>query len=81
MHARSWPRSHFPPRFSARAVVTLRRLCHAIATWLVWLDGDTHYRAYCAHLRAHHIDAEPMSRAAFYAAEVERRWNGVRRCC
>jgi len=49
--------------------------------WLRWLNGDAAYAAYVAHLRAAHPDRAIPTRAAFYRAETERRWNGVRRCC
>lgn len=47
------------------------------------LNGDAGYARYLAeHARAHAAhEHPPLSRAAFYRAEVERRWNGVRRCC
>jgi uncharacterized short protein YbdD (DUF466 family) len=47
------------------------------------LSGDDAYEQYLAHWRAHHAgeDSAPLSRAAFYRAEMERKWGGVRRCC
>jgi len=71
MRVRSW----------REVVPRLRRVRRALSVWLAWLNGDAEYQAYCAHLRTHHADVEPLSRAAFYVAELERRWNGVRRCC
>lgn len=49
--------------------------------WLRWLNGDTAYEAHVAHLRAAHPDAVVPTRAEFYRAETERRWNRIRRCC
>lgn len=49
--------------------------------WLEWLNGDVAYERYVEHVRASHPDETPLSRAAFYRREIERRWNGVRRCC
>lgn len=47
------------------------------------LSGDDAYERYLAHWRAHHANdgGEPLSRQAFFKAEQERKWNGVRRCC
>ena len=37
---------------------------------------------YLAHWRAHHAGAgEPLDRSAFFKAEQERKWNGIKRCC
>ncbi|MEQ8660278.1 MAG: YbdD/YjiX family protein [Gammaproteobacteria bacterium] len=57
------------------------RLWAALRAYLRWLNGDSAYERWLAHLRAHHPDAALPSRAAFYRAEVERRWSGIRRCC
>jgi uncharacterized short protein YbdD (DUF466 family) len=47
------------------------------------LSGDDAYERYLAHLgacpEAH--DQAPPTRAAFFAAEQRRKWEGVRRCC
>lgn len=45
--------------------------------------GDDAYERYLAHWREHHCQegGQPLSRKAFYRAELERKWNGVRRCC
>lgn len=61
----------------------LRHIWSAVQTWLAWLNGDTAYRAYRAAWNTAHAECEhaPLSRAAFHRAELERRWNGVRRCC
>ena len=62
----------------------LTRLVAACRHWLAYLNGDTAYREYCRHWRERHAtDAgeRPPSRAEFFRAEQERRWNGVRRCC
>ena len=47
------------------------------------LSGDDAYERYLAHWRDHHAreGGEPLSRQAFFKAEQERKWNGVRRCC
>ena len=58
-----------------------RAVFAACRQWYAWLNGDTAYRAYLAHLRTHHPERAPPSRAVFYREEVERRWNSVRRCC
>jgi uncharacterized short protein YbdD (DUF466 family) len=45
--------------------------------------GDDAYERYLAHWRAHHAleEAQPPSRREFFRSELERRWNGVKRCC
>ncbi len=46
------------------------------------LFGADDYERYLAHHRAHHAgDGPPLDRRAFYDAELERKWSGVRRCC
>lgn len=61
----------------------MRRPLQVLRIWLDWLNGDAAYRAYCARWRREHTDCDhpPPSRAAFYRAELDRRWSGVRRCC
>ncbi len=47
------------------------------------LSGDDAYERYLEHRRMHHAadGGQPLSRQAFFKAEQERKWNGVRRCC
>lgn len=46
------------------------------------LNGDRAYAHYLAHWRAHHDAGDaPLGRSAFHREEMQRRWNGVRRCC
>lgn len=47
------------------------------------LNGDTAYERYLLHWQAAHAepDAQPLSRKAFFAAETQRKWNGIKRCC
>ncbi len=47
------------------------------------LSGEDSYERYRAHWREHHgLDGEePPSREAFFKAELERKWSGVKRCC
>lgn len=51
----------------------------------IWknLNGEADYQRYLKHWRTHHADlgCEPMTRKAFFAAETQRKWNGVKRCC
>lgn len=46
------------------------------------LDDDA-YERYLAHWQAAHAHegGAPLDRKAFYKAELERKWSGVRRCC
>lgn len=47
------------------------------------LAGEDRYERYLVHFVAHHAEhgGAPLSRKAFFQAELERKWNGVRRCC
>lgn len=58
---------------------TLKRIWHIVRR----LSGDDAYERYLEHWREHHATdgGEPLSRRAFFKAEQERKWNGVRRCC
>jgi len=57
----------------------------ASALWqgLRQLSGDADYERYLAHFATVHAatGAEPLSRRAFYDAELVRRWDGINRCC
>jgi uncharacterized short protein YbdD (DUF466 family) len=46
-------------------------------------SGDDAYDRYLEHLREcpARQDHVPLTRAAFFAAEQRRKWDGVRRCC
>jgi uncharacterized short protein YbdD (DUF466 family) len=57
---------------------TLQRLWRALRA----ASGDDAYERYLAHWRAHHAgEGEPPDRKAFFRAEQERKWNGIKRCC
>ncbi len=47
------------------------------------LNGDAAYDRYLAHCMLHHAaqGEMPLNRKDFFAAETQRKWNGVRRCC
>jgi uncharacterized short protein YbdD (DUF466 family) len=45
------------------------------------VTGDDAYERYLAHCRERHPDTVPLDRAAFYSAELDRRWKQVSRCC
>jgi uncharacterized short protein YbdD (DUF466 family) len=56
--------------------------------WKIWrglraLSGEDAYERYLAHWNAHHAQEakEPLSRRDFFKAELERKWQGVKRCC
>jgi uncharacterized short protein YbdD (DUF466 family) len=62
----------------------MRRLfasCRRFWATLRAVTGDDAYERYLAHCRARHPDRPPLDRAAFYAAELDRRWKQVGRCC
>lgn len=45
--------------------------------------GDDAYERYLAHWHSRHAQdgGQPLTRREFHAAEIQRRWNGVKRCC
>lgn len=46
------------------------------------ITGDDAYERYLEHWQNHHAqEGEPQTRATFFKAEMERKWNGVKRCC
>jgi uncharacterized short protein YbdD (DUF466 family) len=47
------------------------------------VSGDDAYERYLAHWRDRHAQqgSAPLSREAFFKQEMERKWNGVKRCC
>lgn len=47
------------------------------------ISGDDAYDRYLAHWHKHHAEqgGTPQTRAAFFKTEIERKWNGVKRCC
>jgi len=51
----------------------------------VWqnLNGEAAYQRYLNHWQSHHAKPgiQPLSRKAFFAAETQRKWNGIKRCC
>lgn len=45
------------------------------------LSGDDAYERYIAHRCAVHVGEPLPSRHEFWCGEVERKWQGVNRCC
>ena len=47
------------------------------------VSGDDAYERYLEHWRAHHASegSQPLERKAFFKAEQDRKWSGIRRCC
>jgi uncharacterized short protein YbdD (DUF466 family) len=47
------------------------------------VTGDDAYARYLHHFEKNHAGdgAAPLSQKAFTALELERRWNGIKRCC
>ena len=43
--------------------------------------GDDAYERYVRHVQMRHPGVEPLTRAAFQRAELDRRWSQVNRCC
>lgn len=68
---------------SKAAGVFMRSGLHRLWRALREITGDDAYERYLAHWRAAHAQdgGKPMDRKAFYQAEIQRRWNGIKRCC
>lgn len=45
------------------------------------ITGDDAYERYLAHHHRHHAGQPLLDRQAFYLAEQQRKWTGVKRCC
>ncbi len=54
-----------------------------IMAFIRQLSGDDAYERYLQHWQQHHAqhNSTPLSRRAFFTAELERKWQGVKRCC
>lgn len=59
------------------------RTIKKIVRFIREISGDDAYERYLAHWHKHHAEqgGEPQTREAFFKAEQERKWNGVKRCC
>ena len=52
--------------------------------WLTYLrriSGDDAYECYLEHHAQHHAHETLLDRRAFYLAEQQRKWHGIKRCC
>ena len=54
-----------------------RKFCQLV----LQLTGDDAYERYLAHHQQHHAGQVVLGRRAFYLAEQQRKWSGVKRCC
>lgn len=59
----------------------LKKTLSALWRGLRQASGDDAYERYMAHLRRHHPDTPALDRKAFYAQELARKWESIRRCC
>ncbi len=61
----------------------MRRHLKAIWQGVRCLSGEDAYERYLTHWREHQPQAGniPLDRKAFYRQYLDRKWNGVRRCC
>jgi uncharacterized short protein YbdD (DUF466 family) len=62
-------------------MATLRNTVRSVWNGLRNILGDDAYERYLDHQHRRHPDTVPLERAAFYQAELERRWSGINRCC
>ncbi len=62
---------------------SIQSACARIAAlWQSW-NGEAAYQRYLAHWQQEHAEEEqlPLTRKAFFAAETQRKWDGIKRCC
>jgi len=60
----------------------MKKLIHNLKNYWRAMNGDNSYERYLAHWAAHAThDEQPLNRKDFFAAEMQRKWHGVRRCC
>ncbi|MSR13040.1 MAG: YbdD/YjiX family protein [Gammaproteobacteria bacterium] len=59
----------------------VQRWVGAFRSYLRILNGDAAYARYLRHWQAHSPRESPLDRGQFFQAELERRWNTIRRCC
>ncbi|MES1196355.1 MAG: YbdD/YjiX family protein [Steroidobacter sp.] len=45
------------------------------------ISGDDAYERYVQHHHQYHRDQPLLDRRAFYLAEQQRKWSGIKRCC
>lgn len=45
------------------------------------ISGDDAYERYVLHHYQCHPDQPVLDRRAFYLAEQQRKWSGIKRCC
>lgn len=53
----------------------------ALWGWLREVSGDDAYERYLRHHAQRHPGARVPTRGEFYTQELQRKWNGVSRCC
>ncbi|WP_415878389.1 YbdD/YjiX family protein [Methylomonas sp. TEB] len=60
----------------------MSRLIRCVRSFWGHLNGDAAYERYLLHWQEHHAGQfPPLSRKGFFAAETQRKWNGIKRCC
>ena len=61
----------------------MKTLLHNLKKCWRTMNGETCYERYLTHwVQQHAMQGEqPLSRKDFFAAEMQRKWHGVRRCC
>lgn len=71
--------SHYWLTFRVQMTLWLKTLA---GLWN-YLNGEAAYRRYLSHWQKHHAHqgGQALSRKAFFAAETQRKWNGIKRCC
>ena len=69
-------KENIPSQSAAKKIGLLQQFWHS-------LNGDAAYERYLAHWSQQHAASNepPLNRKDFFAAETQRKWNGIKRCC
>ena len=64
-------------------IKTMKKITHNLKKYWRVMNGDTSYERYLAHWAQEHAmhGEQALSRKDYFAAEMQRKWHGVRRCC
>lgn len=59
----------------------MKRIVHFLKRLVLEYDGTNAYSRYLTHHAAHHGEEPPLSRKDFFRAQMQRKWQGINRCC
>jgi len=62
-------------------LINLREHLRSLWAYVREVSGDDAHERYLIRHAQAHPDVPPLSRQAFFAAEQDRKWDGIKRCC